>query len=80
MNIIKMLVKIAFALNLEWKIKSVGKLISTKSLNELLSPLKVLMLHLKLITPGDSLSNLQWQVFILRNAQSSVLQADSLYT
>lgn len=75
-----MLVKIAFALNLEWKIKPVGKLISTKSLNELLSPLKVLMLHLKLITPGDFMSNLQWQVFILRNAQSSVLQADSLYT
>lgn len=75
-----MLVKIAFTLNLEWKIKSVGKLISTKSLNELLSPLKVLMLYLKLITPGDFLSNLQWQVFILRNAQSSVLQADSLYT
>ena len=30
MNVIKMLVKIAFALNLEWKIESVGILINTK--------------------------------------------------
>ena len=53
-----MLVKIAFALNLEWKIESVGILINTKSPNESPSLLRVLMLHLKLITPGNSLSNL----------------------
>lgn len=58
MNVIKMLVKIAFALNLEVNIKSVGILINTKSPNESLGLLRVLMLHLKLITPGNSLSNL----------------------
>jgi hypothetical protein len=51
-----MLIKIASLLNLEWKIESVGILINRKSSNEFPSPLRILMLHLKLITPGNALT------------------------
>jgi hypothetical protein len=58
MNVINMWIKIAFALNLGSKIESVGILINTESPNESPSPGRVLILYLKLITPGNSLSNL----------------------
>lgn len=51
-----MLIKIAFLLNLKWKIESVGILINRKSSNEFPSPLRILMLHLKLIIPGNALT------------------------
>lgn len=58
MNAINILIKIAFALNLERKIESVGILINTKSANDSPSPLRALVFHVKLITPGNSLSGL----------------------
>lgn len=56
--VINKLIKIAFSLTVQWKIESVGILINRKSPNEFPSPLRILMLHLKLITPGNALPDM----------------------
>lgn len=58
MNAINILIKIAFALNLERKIESFADLVFINIPTDSPSPLRALVFHVKLITPGNSLSGL----------------------